>query len=789
MQTRTPNPKTPGPEQTTPEAENSCCGAAAGTLCGDIAPRAEPLAGGRSFYVSGLDCAEEVATLTKVLGPRLGGAEHLAFDVMKARMILRDGAPKIADAEVIRLVAKTGMQARPWQADSAQSDQAAHLSRLCLFTMLSGGFWAAGLLFHTLNAGLFGAITLFAGHGAPAVPLFERGVFLLAILFGSRLVAPKAWAAAKRLSPDMNLLMIVAIAGALVLGAWFEAATVAFLFSLSLYLEGWSVGRARNAVSALLDLAPPVARLLGEGGRDVEIPVSAVQPGQRIVVRAGERIGLDGIVVSGISAVDQAPITGESTPVTKEPDDEVYAGSINGEGSLVLRVTRGADQTMLARIIRMVGDAQSRRAEVEQWVTKFARIYTPAVMALAIAVAVLPPLVAGGGWAFWFYNALVLLVIACPCALVISTPVSIVAALASAARNGVLIKGGAYIEAPARLVAVALDKTGTITEGRPKVVALHPLGETSRAELLAVASALEARSTHPLGQAILEQAKADGLTPIAAESTRARPGRGVEGVAAARPVWLGSERFAVENGAAMALPQELCQRIERAGHTLVVVGAGAEILGILELRDRLRVGARQTIATLRAQGVRDIVMLTGDTLAAARAVAQEVGIDDIRAALLPTDKTAAIDGLVATHDMVAMVGDGVNDAPAMARAHIGIVMGAIGSDAAVETADIALMGDDLGRLAWLISHARRTVGIIRQNIGLALATKAVFAGLAGFGLASMWGAIAADVGVSLLVVANALRLLRIGPTRASGPTPRSESTGPRPAAAASGRSS
>ena len=444
----------------------------------------------------------------------------------------------------------------------------------------------------------------------------------------------------------------------------------------------------------------------------------------------------------------------------KKAGDDVYAGTINGEGTLTVRATKAASDTVLSKIIRMVGDAHSRRAEVEQWVTKFARIYTPIVMGLAVLIALIPPLVAGGDWGFWFYNALVLLVIACPCALVISTPVSIVAALAASARNGVLIKGGAYVEAPGRTTALAMDKTGTITMGEPEVAAVYPIGETSERDLLMRAAALEARSSHPLARAILSRAEQDGLSVSAADNTRTVPGRGLEGDMGDRSIWLGSDRFAEEKGFGAAIPSDLRDRIEGAGNTLVAVGDAAGVSGVLELRDRIRPDAKGIVARLHAQGVKKIVMLTGDNAATARAVAAEVGIDEVRAELLPEDKVTAIEELVSEYGTVAMIGDGVNDAPAMARAHYGIAMGAVGSDAAIETADIALMTDDIGKVPWLIGHSRRAMSIIKQNIGLSLATKAVFVVATAFGMASMWGAIAADVGVSLLVVANALRLLQ-----------------------------
>lgn len=736
----------------------SCCGPAVDTIS-TVAP--ETISAGRSFRVNGLDCAEEVGILNRVVGPGVGGADHLAFDVLNARMTVLPTANAMSDEQIIKLIGTTGMSAKVWDADSAEQDQAAHFAQQKLFTGLSGGFWAAGFLYHIFETGAGGAFRLFSGHGQTPMPMIEIGLFLLAIVFGAWLVAPKAWSAAKRVSPDMNLLMMVAVAGAIALGEYFEAATVAFFFALSLTLESWSVGRARNAVAALLDLAPPTARVIRDDGTEEDVPAAEVALESRFVVRGGDRIPLDGEVVDGRGDVDQAPITGESALVAKEAGDEVYAGTINGDGTLIVRATKAASDTVLSKIIRMVGDAHARRAEVEQWVTKFARIYTPIVMVLALLIAVIPPLLFGGIWSNWVYNALVLLVIACPCALVISTPVSIVASLAASARNGVLIKGGAYVEAPARLSALAMDKTGTLTMGEPEVAGLHPLDGATESELLSVAVALEARSSHPLARAILARGERDGLERVAATDSKTVPGRGVEGLWNDVPVWLGSDRFATEKGFGESIPRDILEKIEGAGSTLVAVGSGDKLLGLIELRDQIRPDAKGIVAQLHAQGVKTIVMLTGDNERTARAVAAEVGIDEVRAELLPEDKVAAIEELVATHDVVAMIGDGVNDAPAMARAHFAIAMGAVGSDAAIETADIALMTDDIGKVPWLVSHSRRTMNIIRQNICIALATKALFVTLTVFGMATMWGAIAADVGVSLLVVANALRLLNV----------------------------
>ncbi|MDO6481440.1 heavy metal translocating P-type ATPase [Shimia thalassica] len=727
-----------------------------GGCCGAVPPPADAsIDKGRSFRVAGLDCAEEVAILNKALGPALGGEAHLAFDILNARMTVLETAQPVRDEEVLRLVAQTGMRAKPWNAKTAEADHRAQIKRQKNVTMLAAAFWGAGLAYHGVEAGAAGFAHVFAGHGDVPMPMPEVVAFLLATLCGIWQIAPKALYALKRLSPDMNLLMMVAIAGAIVLGEYFEAATVAFLFTLSLTLESWSVGRARDAVSALLDLAPTTARVIQKDGTDIEVLAAEVQIGDRFVVRAGDRIPLDGEVVDGSGAVDQAPITGESALVPKDAGDGVFAGTINGDGTLTVRATARATDTVLAKITTMVNEAHARRADVEQWVTRFARIYTPVVMGLAAILAVLPPLLMDGDWADWFYNALVLLVIACPCALVISTPVSIVAALAAAARNGVLVKGGAYIELPSRLAALAMDKTGTLTEGKPHVAEVFP-SQASARKVVATAAALEAHSSHPLALAILAHPDAKGV--VAAQNTQSVPGMGIEGSVSGEQVWLGSARMAARKNC--VLPEAQLGQIEEAGSTLVAVGTGETLLGLLEIRDRIRPEAHAVISALHKQGLSKIVMLTGDNPKTASVVAKEVGIDETRAGLLPQDKVDAIETLSETYPVVAMIGDGVNDAPAMARADFAIAMGAIGSDAAIETADIALMSDDIAKLPWLINHSRRTMSVIRQNIVFALVTKAIFVGLTALGLASMWGAIAADVGVSLAVVANALRLLK-----------------------------
>ncbi|HWK94823.1 MAG TPA: heavy metal translocating P-type ATPase [Pseudolabrys sp.] len=709
---------------------------------------AAPAAGfraGRSYKVTGLDCAEEVAVLRQAVGPIVGGADQLAFDILNGRMTVADDAKAIADRTIIDAVAKTGMRASLWSAGGGKDGSDSHRRQQMLFTAASGAFV------------LIGAALQFMPAGAPRWP--EILAYAVATVLGARFVAVKAWYAARNLRPDMHLLMTVAVLGAMAIGEWFEAATVAFLFALSLTLESWSVGRARRAIGALLDLAPPVALVLRPDGTEVSTPVADVRPGDQFIVPAGQRIALDGEITAGSSAVNQAPITGESVPVEKQPGAEVFAGTINGDGTLTVRATKAAQDTTLARIIRMVEDAHARRAPSEQWVERFARVYTPAVMVLAILVFVVPPLAFGQPWGDWLYRALVLLVIACPCALVISTPVSIVAALASAARAGVLVKGGAFIELPAHLRAIALDKTGTITRAEPQIAAIVPLGNHTEAELIARAAALEARSTHPLAQAILHYARERTIAPEPATEVQMLRGKGLAGIFNGEEFWLGSHRYVVERNQDSPEIRRMAEELEADGKTVIVVGNRRHVCGLIAVADTIRTEARNIVDELHKAGIAHVVMLTGDNRTTAAAIAREVGIDETYAELLPEDKVGKVEELVARFGTVAMVGDGVNDAPALARANLGIAMGSIGSDAAIETADIALMTDDVSRLPWLVRHSRRTLSVIRQNIAFALGLKAAFVVLTLFDMASLWAAIAADTGASLLVVLNGLRLL------------------------------
>ncbi len=740
---------------------SACCG-------GDMALTPPPPPESTRFYqVRGLDCAEEVAILKSAVGPLVGGADNMHFDVLHGRMGIRESAvAATGDEEILRAVRKTGMEAsRVDPETNGEGDDSAadrHKRQQIIFTTISGISLLAGLGLHVfLSGGITSLAGLFAGHDGTAIPMAEILAYALAIFTGARFVAVKAWYSARRMRPDINLLMVVAVTGALILGEWFEGAAVTFLFALSLLLESWSVGRARRAIASLLDLSPQTVRIVEPDGTEKEIPAAGASVGTTFIVRPGDRIPLDGKIVRGHSAIDQAPITGESVPVEKEEGDEVYAGTINGNGVLTVISTQPASNTVLARIIRMVRDAGSKRAQSEQWVEKFAAIYTPAVMVIALLIAVIPPLAFGGAWDEWIYRALVLLVIACPCALVISTPVSIVAALAAAARAGVLIKGGTYVEQPARLRALAFDKTGTLTLGRPEVVGMKALNGHDEAGLLTRAMALEARSSHPLARAILAHGEATGLSPATAEETEALPGMGMTGRINGRLYWLGSHRYLRERGIDDQEALKTAAEFESQGCSVVAIGTEDHVCGLIALADQLRPEAPAALRSLREAGVGHLVMLTGDNRATAEAIARQAGIDEVRAELLPADKVAAIEELVNRHKTVAMVGDGVNDAPAMARASFGIAMGAAGTDTAIEAADIALMSDDLNRLPWLVRASRHTLAIIRQNIFFALGVKLLFFVLTFAGYATLWGAIAADVGASLLVIANALRLLRM----------------------------
>lgn len=589
--------------------------------------------------------------------------------------------------------------------------------------------------------------------------------FALATISGGLLVFPAAWRALLARRLDMNVLMTVAVAGAWLINEHAEAAAVVFLFALSELLESWAGTRARRAVAALLELSPPTAIVADEDGSEREMPVVEVAIGTEIRVKSGSRIPLDGEVVSGGSSVNQAPITGESVPVEKAPGDLVFAGTVNGEGSLKVRVTKAAGDSTLAKIIQLVGEAEEQKPPTQRWVDRFAAIYTPAVFVIAILVSLLPPLLMGQAWSVWVYRALVLLVIACPCALVIATPVSIVSGLTALARRGVLVKGGVYLEAVGKLRALAVDKTGTITQGKPQVVEVTPVAAITEEEILSRAAAINTHSEHPLAAAIVEAAKSRGIAFQAAADYQSVTGQGARAVLDGHLHFIGNHRLAHDAGVCTPEVEVMLAGIEAKGQSLAVLGHAphgdckGEILGIIAIADTMRPEVTEALRLIHAAGVEKVVMLSGDNQRTASAIANQAGIDEAVGDLMPDQKVERVRQLVSDYTHVGMIGDGVNDAPALAIASVGFAMGAIGSDTAIETADIALMKDDLRKVAEAITVGRRAVGIIRFNVIFALAIKALFLVLAFAGLAGLWLAILADTGATLLVIVNSLRLL------------------------------
>jgi Zn2+/Cd2+-exporting ATPase len=614
----------------------------------------------------------------------------------------------------------------------------------------SGALLTCGLLLQWFNLGpAWLAIACFAGS----------------TLTGGLLVFPAAFAALKKFRLDMNVLMTVAVTGAWLVGEGAEGAAVVFLFALSELLESWSVGRARRAIASLMKLTPETALVSGEGGAFKEMPVTEVAVGAEISVRSGSRIPLDGKVITGDSSVNQAPITGESVPVEKKPGDSVFAGTINGEGSLTVQVTKAANDSTLARIIKLVEEAEEQKAPTQRFVDKFAAFYTPATFLVALLVALLPPLFMGGAWSEWTYRALVLLVIACPCALVIATPVSIVSGLTALARRGVLIKGGAYLEAVGKLRVLAVDKTGTITQGRPQVTGIIVTSDQTEEEIMRRAAAIDAHSEHPLAKAVVAAAQSKSISWSESTQYQSVTGRGATAVIDGHPHFIGNHKMAHEMGVCSPEIEARLAEIEGKGQSLAILGhtphdgCEGKILGILSIGDTMRPEVTNALTLLHESGIEKVVMLSGDNQRTVDAIARQAGIDEAYGDLMPEQKIEHIRRLMAEYQHVGMIGDGVNDAPALALASVGIAMGAIGSDTAIETADMALMQDDLTRVAEAVLLGRRTLRIIQFNVAFALAVKALFLILAFTGHTSLWLAILADTGATLLVILNALRLL------------------------------
>lgn len=591
---------------------------------------------------------------------------------------------------------------------------------------------------------------------------------LLYILLGAAIVtggystARKGWRGLFRLKFDMNALMLVAVSGAILIGEWNEAAVIAFLFSLSELLESYSMDKARNAIRSLMEIAPKKAVVIRDG-KELEMSVDDIRPGDVMVVKPGQKIAMDGVISEGSSSINQAAITGESIPVLKEPGDELYAGTLNEEGYLKIEVTKTVEDTTLAKIIHMVEEAQAERAPSQAFVDRFARYYTPAVMGLAVAIALIPPLFAGAAWEPWIYRGLALLVVACPCALVVSTPVAIVSAIGTAARYGVLVKGGIYLEQIGDASVVAFDKTGTLTAGQPEVVDVKTLDGRSATEIMALAASLEKQSEHPLGAAVVHYATQQHIGTYPVESFQAITGKGITGRISEHSYLLGSPRLFDEKGLLRKEHESLIQNMQEKGQTVICLAEENTVIGLIAIADTVRESSQSVVARLKEMGVKQTVMLTGDNRATALAIGQQIGVDRIESELLPHEKVEVVKELKKQNQLTVMVGDGVNDAPALAASTVGIAMGGAGTDTALETADVVLMADDLDKLPYIVKLSRATLRVIKQNITFSLVVKAL-AVLAVFpGWLTLWLAILADMGATILVTLNGIRLIRVRP--------------------------
>ncbi|MFN9528616.1 MAG: heavy metal translocating P-type ATPase [Pseudomonadaceae bacterium] len=688
-----------------------------------------------------MDCPTEERLIRDALG-RLPGVAGLHFNLLQRVLTVSHDEGMLA--QVLPAIRALGFTPQVENDRTAQQPAAAPAKKPWWPLALAGGVATASEIVHFAGLGPDWLVALLA---------------VAAILMCGLNTYKKGWIALKNRNLNINALMSIAVTGAVLIGQWPEAAMVMVLFTLAELIEARSLDRARNAIRGLMDLAPPRATVQQADGSWQEIDVQAVGLGAVVRVRPGERISLDGEVVGGSSTVNQAPITGESLPVEKRVGDAVFAGTINEAGSLEFRVSAAARDTTLARIIHAVEEAQGSRAPTQRFVDQFSRIYTPVVFAFALAVAVLPPLVIGGAWLDWVYRALVLLVVACPCALVISTPVTIVSGLAAAARKGILIKGGVYLENGRHLALLALDKTGTLTHGKPvQTDSLHLL-DVDEALHATWAASLAARSDHPVSRALAQRAEEQGQALHDVEDFEALPGRGSRGRIDGTLLFMGNHRLVEDLGLCSAQLEQRLEALERQGKSVVVLCDEQRALMLFAVADTVRQTSREAVAELHELGVRTC-MLSGDNAHTAAAIAEQVGVDEARGDLLPADKLAWVEARQAQGRVVGMVGDGINDAPALAKAEIGFAMGAAGTDTAIETADVALMDDDLRKIPAFVRLSRQTHAILVQNIVLALGIKAIFLALTLVGEATMWMAVFADMGVSLMVVFNGLRLLR-----------------------------
>ncbi|MFU8802439.1 MAG: heavy metal translocating P-type ATPase [Bradymonadaceae bacterium] len=709
------------------------------------------------FDVEGLCCQSEARLIEDKLAG-VAGIHHITVNIPAGTVSAYYLPELVNPTRIAESLTSIGMRARERRSLARARPTRGALSSPRFRTMAVGAVFV-----------LLAALT----HYLLELPTVAIGLFIAAILVGGVFVFRSAFIAARHKQFDISVLVTIAVVGAAAIGEWFEASTVIVLFAFAEWLEDVSMGRARQAITDLMELAPPVA-IVRRGGHEVEVDVENVIVGDIVVVKPGSKIAVDGIIIAGKTDIDESPITGESVPVIKTVGATVYAGTMGGRGSIDVRTIHLASKSTLAHIIDAIEEARENQSTTERFIDRFARIYTPAVVGLAALVALIPPLFLGALWGEWFYRALVFLVIACPCALVISTPIATVAGLARAARQGILIKGGRYLEMLGKLQVIAFDKTGTLTTGRPTVTRVVAVDGVDETEVLDAAAFAEMRSEHHLGRAIIEEAHSRGIATDASRIVEFSAELG-EGVDARRQAADGSEETLLVGTMSLLSRHHVelsdwlpsWQALEEKGQTVVGVARDNRFLGLIAIADIPRPHATEALERLRELGIKEIHLLTGDNPSSAGAVAAETGIlaNRVHAGLLPAHKVDKVRALTRTHGYVAMIGDGINDAPALAAASVGVAMGAAGTDVALESADVALMADDLSRLSDAINTGRRTLSIIKQNVVVAIGLKLIFLVLAAAGIATLWMAIIADMGASLLVIFNAMRLLRKTPEK------------------------
>lgn len=699
-----------------------------------------------TFYIPKMDCPAEEKLIREKLRS-MASVKQLEFNLIQQELIVTHQTSDVSDIQQALTSLGLNVQIKNGSYTRKQLNllQAHVTTKDWMIIILSG------LLAFTAE------IIAFTTRAEDSLLIIVLA--LASMLVGGRITFLKGLRAIRYFILNINFLMTIAVLGAVIIGEWPEAAMVTFLFGLAETIESYSLDKARQAIQRLIEIAPDVATVqTGKGSWEVK-SVQEIQLNDIVWVKPGERIPLDGIVLKGRTSVNQAPITGESIPVEKNKGDTVFAGSINERGSFEFKVTSQKNETLLAKIIRAVQQAQGERAPTQRFVDQFAKYYTPTMVIIAILIAFLPTFIWQAPFYPWFYKALVLLVIACPCALVISTPVTVVSGLAAAAKHGILIKGGTYLEQGGHLKAIAFDKTGTLTHGKPKVTDVIST-KTSNYDVLQLAASLEANSEHPIANAIIQHWK--NLNPssdlLTIHEYETFPGRGLVGIIDGQRYFLGNHRFAEENNVCNTQVESILHRLEQQGKTTIVLGTKHEVLAIFAVADTLRETSIQAIQALHQLGIK-IAMITGDNPTTAQAIGEKLSIDDIQANLLPEDKLTAIDILLKKYNKVGMVGDGINDAPALAKSTIGFAMGHSGTDIALETADVALMEDNLNKLPFFVHLSRRVWHKLVQNITLSIGIKVIFFALALWGLASLWMAILADMGASLIVVLNGLRLL------------------------------